>query len=41
LAPEHTGVGVADTAVALMGESVEIRTARINPVLTSDFILVV
>jgi hypothetical protein len=39
LAPEHTGVGFADTAVALIGESVEIKTARVNPVLRSTFML--
>jgi hypothetical protein len=35
---EQSGVGFADTATALIGESVEIRTARIKPVLRSDFI---
>jgi hypothetical protein len=37
----QSGVGFADTAIALIGESVEIRTARIKPVLRSGFILLV
>jgi hypothetical protein len=36
---EQSGVGFADTAIALMGESVEIKTAMANPVLKSTFIL--